>query len=98
MARTDMLDKLSKESMFFTQDWAMKYVPRRYRESQTQWFGKRGISLHITHVTRLCNGAYESQTLVHIFQQCKQDSSTVSSIMHHAVDTGMLSRAEGGVL
>ena len=87
MARSDILDKVSEETMLFTQDWAMKYVPQRYRESQTQWFGKRGMPWHLTHVTRYCNGTYESQTLVHIFQQCKQDSSIVSSIMQHAVET-----------
>ena len=82
-----ILDKVSEETMLLTQDWAMKYVPRRYRESQTQWFGKRGMPWHLTHVTRYCNGTYESQTLVNIFQQCKQDSSIVSSIMQHAVET-----------
>ena len=25
----------------------MKYLPRKYRESQTDWFGKRGIPWHI---------------------------------------------------
>ena len=26
----------------------MKYLPRKYRESQTGWFGKRGITWHIS--------------------------------------------------
>ena len=56
IVRSDVLDKVSEETMLLTQDWAMKYVPRRYRESQTQWFGKRGMPWHLTHVTRYCNG------------------------------------------
>ena len=26
----------------------MKYLPRNYRERQTDWFGKRGIPWHIS--------------------------------------------------
>ena len=43
-ARTDILASLDEFTIFVIQDWAMKYLPRKYRESQTDWFGKRGIS------------------------------------------------------
>lgn len=42
-ARVELLEKLDEASVLLVQDWAMKYLPRKYRESQTDWFGKRGI-------------------------------------------------------
>jgi hypothetical protein len=43
-ARRDILDKLDSASVLLTQDWAMKFLPQSYRETQTEWFAKRGIS------------------------------------------------------
>ena len=50
-ARAENLEKLDKSSVLLAQDWAMKYLPRKYRESQTDWFGKRGIPWHVTVAT-----------------------------------------------
>ena len=47
-AHTNALNMLDETSVYLVQDWAMKFLPRKYRESQTDWFGKRGISGHIT--------------------------------------------------
>ena len=41
-SRIDVLELLDESSVLVVQDWAMKYLPRKYRESQTDWFGKRG--------------------------------------------------------
>ena len=43
-ARTDALEKLDEKTVLIVNDWAMKFLPQKYRESQTDWFGKRGIS------------------------------------------------------
>ena len=50
--RSDILRELSCEEVFITQDWAMKFLPVKYRETQADWFGKRGISWHISVVVR----------------------------------------------
>ena len=44
-------------------DWARKPLPRKYRESQPEWFRKRGISWHIGVATRLANGELEILTM-----------------------------------
>ena len=31
-------------------DWAMKFLQLRYREKQSEWYGKRGLSWHISSV------------------------------------------------
>ena len=51
-ARVDIIDKLGKTSVLLVQDWAIKFLPRKYRESQRDWFRKRGISWHVTVAIR----------------------------------------------
>jgi len=59
---------------------AMKFLPRKYRESQSDWFGKWGA-------VRRHNNQLESQGLIHIIQNCTQGSSAVVSIMAHVLKT-----------
>ena len=60
----------------------MKFISRKYRECQTDWFGKRGIPWHVTVVMRKrSDGKYETLTLCHVFRSCSQDSCAVLSVM-----------------
>ena len=65
----------------------MKFLPRKYRESQSDWFGKRSISWSICVVVRRQADQFESQGFVHIIQNCTQGSSAVVSIMAHTLRT-----------
>jgi hypothetical protein len=38
---------LKPDTVFITMDFAMKFLPTKYREEQTAWFAKRGISWHV---------------------------------------------------
>ena len=82
-ARLDVLDALDESSVLLVQDWAMKFLPRKYRESQSDWFGKRGLSWHITVATRRQSQdqGFEMMTFAHVFKSCSQDSLTVQAIM-----------------
>ncbi|KAK3713984.1 hypothetical protein QZH41_017105, partial [Actinostola sp. cb2023] len=80
-ARIDVLESLDESSVLVVQDWAMKYLPRKYRESQTDWFGKRGIPWHISVAFRKIGEQFEMLTFCHIFQACSQDSSAVLAVM-----------------
>ena len=42
-AKHSVLAKLDSRSVLLVQDWAMKYMPRKYREAQSDWFAKRGL-------------------------------------------------------
>lgn len=86
-ARTDVLDLLDDESVLIVNDWAMKFLPRKYRESQTDWFGKRGISWHISVVYRRNKGTLQWQGLIHIIQSCSQGSPAVVLIMEDVLKT-----------
>ena len=68
-------------------DWAMKFLPQRYRESQADWFGRREISWHISIVHRRLGGVFQWQGFIHIVQSCKQDSSAVVGIMQDVLRT-----------
>ena len=77
-----MIERLDEKSVFLVQDWAMKFLPRKYRESQSDWFAKRGLPWHITvAVRRRSDQQRESMTFVHLFKACSQDSNTVLGIM-----------------
>ena len=51
-ARLDVIDGLDETSVVLVQDWAMKFLPRKFRENQSDWFGKRGLPWHITVAIR----------------------------------------------
>ena len=59
----------------------MKYLPQKYRGSQTDWFGKRGIPWHLTVATRREGGELQMLAFAHIFKSCSQDSSAVLAVM-----------------
>ena len=60
----------------------MKFLSRKFRESQTDSFGKRGISSLITVATRKNkDGEIEMLTFVHVVEKCNQDSGTVVAIL-----------------
>lgn len=86
-ARTDCLNLLDESSVHITQDWAMKFLPTKYRESQSDWFGKRGISWHLSVVARKVDEQLQCQTFVHIIENCLQDAPAVVRIMEHTLRT-----------
>ena len=42
-ARHEILENLDTQSVFIVMDWAMKFLPRKFRKSQGDSFRKRGI-------------------------------------------------------
>ena len=85
-SRIDVLDLLSPETVLIVNDWAMKFLPQLYRESQQDWFGKRGISWHIAVVFRRIDGELQSEAFIHIIQSCSQDSLAVVLMMQHVLN------------
>ena len=77
-AKQDQLKMIAynPESALLVMDWAMKFQQLRYREKQSDWFGKRGLSWHISTV--ICSdpenpGSLELQSYAHLFDACQQD-------------------------
>jgi len=96
-ARKQVLELLDNKSVFLVADWAMKWLPTRYRESQRDFFGKRGLPWHVTYAIRLSPKSssnssssgtplLEHQTFCHVFDNAKQDGPTVASILSNVID------------
>ena len=81
-ARLDILYALDDTSVLVVLDWAMKFIPRTYRESQADWFGKRGISWHVSvAMIKHAGNTLQTLTLAHVFQRSSQDSLYVLAII-----------------
>lgn len=63
----------------------MKFLQIRFREKQSDWYGKRGLSWHVSSVISRSELAGELQvtSFVHLFDQCTQDWFAVASISEH---------------
>ncbi|KAK3713304.1 hypothetical protein QZH41_000682 [Actinostola sp. cb2023] len=82
-AKQDVLTKLTDQSScLIVMDWAMKFLQLRYREKQSDWYGKRGLSWHISSViSRGQSDTIEVISYAHLFDQCTQDWYAVVSII-----------------
>ena len=76
-------------------EWlAMKLLPKRLRETQTQWFDKRGISWHFSAVVHESNhtdylvvsiSERAIHTYVVVIYSCKQDWFSFSCILEEGL-------------
>ena len=85
--RTDVFNTLGEKSVLITQEWAMKFLPQKYRETQADLFGKRGISWYISVVIRKVQDVLQHQTLIHVVQNSSQETDTVTWIMENVLST-----------
>ena len=81
----EVLKFLDPSCVLIVLDFAMKFIPAQYREAQSHFFGKRGISWHVSVCLRKVSGNLESQTFIHIIQSGLQDSTAVVLIMDHVL-------------
>ena len=68
-------------------DWAMKYLPQRYRERMSDFFGKRGRSWRVSAVITKHTEKFQVECFVHLFDKCTQNSFAVASIIEHLLNT-----------
>ena len=84
-AKQDVLKSLQDNSVMVVMDWAMKFLQLKYREKQSEWFGKRGINWHVSCVIskNTADDSLQVQSYVHLFDSCAQDWYTVCAILGH---------------
>ena len=83
-----VLEELDDSSVLIVVDWAMKFLQLRYREKQSDWFAKRGLSWHVSSVIRRDkNQDYVIKSYVHHFDSCTQDWYAVASIIENLLTT-----------
>ena len=47
-AKSVVIENLANNQVLIIMDWAMKFLPIGYRETQRDWFGKKGKSWHVS--------------------------------------------------
>ena len=84
-AKVDALKALTSESILVVMDWAMKFKQMKYREKQSEWFGKRGMSWHVSCIVSKPVGEQDLEiaSYVHLFDSCTQDWYAVYGILTH---------------
>ena len=80
-AKQDILENLGCSSDLIVMDWAMKFLQMRYREKQSDWYGKRGLSWHISSV--MSTEKLQVTSYAHLFDQCTKDWYAVASVIEH---------------
>ncbi|CAC5379926.1 unnamed protein product [Mytilus coruscus] len=85
-AMLDLVRELKDGQVLVICDWAMKMLPRKYKEGQIDWFAKRGMNWHISVSVFKEQGCIKNFTHVHIFSaQISQDSPIISSLIKDTV-------------
>lgn len=85
-ARKDIADNMEINDVIITSDWAMKCLPRRYREGQLDWFAKRGINWHVSVSLIKLQHRMQTLTHLHIFSsQTSQDAAVTTAVMTDVV-------------
>lgn len=82
-AKQDALTSLDNTTCLIIMDWAMKFLPHRYRERMSEFFGKRGRSWHVSAVITRQDKDIKVECFVHLFNSCTQNSFAVSSIIEN---------------
>ena len=88
-AKQKVLDDLDEASVLIVADWAMKFEQGRFREKQSDWYGKRGLSWHVS--SAISKGSSTDTvtvtTYVHLFDPCTQDWFAVASVVENLLLT-----------
>lgn len=87
-AKEEIVENLNENSALIVMDWAMKFLQLKYREKQSDWFAKRGLSWHISSV--ICkgrDGKIQVFTYAHLFDTCTQDWYAVTSIVENLLQS-----------
>ena len=84
-AKQKVLSSLDKNSALIVMDWAMKFLQLRHREKQSDWYGKKGISWHVSSVITKNDktAKIEVSTYTHLIDSCSQDWYAVASILEN---------------
>ena len=93
-AKHDVIRNLNSGSVLVVMDWAMKFLQMKYREKQSDWFGKRGLSWNVSTVISKHDedDTVEVETYGHIFDWCQQDWFAVCSIFENLIENVVSSK------
>ena len=73
-AKVHAMQLLSATTGFWISDWAQKVLPSKYREGQKEYFGKKGMSLHVDVLFQKDENGQETLCVLdHVLAHMKTD-------------------------
>ena len=73
-AKTVAMEKLSQHEALILFDFAMKFLPQKYREAQSDFFAKKGLSWHVmVCLWKTESGEVNLKTMAYLMGNIKQD-------------------------
>ena len=81
-----ILNELDNNSIYLHCDWAMKFLPMKYREKQEDWYAKKGIPWHASVAVFLKDNSPATSTFFHAFASTSQDVDAVIGIVDSVFD------------
>ncbi len=80
----DVPQHLDNNTVLVIMDWVKTFQPRKCREKQCEWFGKLGLSRHVSSVISK-NDILSVQTFVQIIANSNQHWFSVASIVENLI-------------
>lgn len=71
-AKQDLVQNLTISEAIVVMDWAIKFQQMKFREKESEWFGTRGLSWHISSVIFKDENSkeVEVQSYAHLLDSC----------------------------
>uniref|UniRef100_A0A914PV90 C2H2-type domain-containing protein n=1 Tax=Panagrolaimus davidi TaxID=227884 RepID=A0A914PV90_9BILA len=79
--RGEIIDELQEGEAFITIDYATRYLPIKHIEKQSDFFGKKGMSWHISHVLAKIDDKLVQHTFTHLMGEEDQNGQAVIAII-----------------
>ena len=84
-AKTFCFDQLDNSTGFWLKDFCQKLLPTKFREAQNDYFGKKGMSLHVDILFTSKDGELKKHVYFTSLHRCDQDSKDVLSINEYVL-------------
>ena len=85
-AKSDAFLQLDNETAFWLKDFSQKILPVKFREGQKEYFGKKGMSMHIDVFISQHDGKLKKHVYVSLIYRCEQGTSSIISIADAVLD------------
>ena len=100
LERERIIGSLAEGDALITMDYSQKFLPAWHVESQKLYYGKKGLSWHVSHVLANISGTFVEHNFVHLLNHdmqvrfafvtlikwILQDSTHIIAIVRHMLD------------
>ena len=78
-----MLENLGDNGIFWIKDWSQEILPRKFREPQQGYFGKKGMSQHVDVIYMKKDNNLHKYVYFTLLQKCDQNLTQTLSVTDH---------------